>query len=124
MKSRRLLLIASSESCMLIHLHSRIDIPSWSFCGLLPVDLYTTKSQINPVKSRRLILKKFGQTLRLERRKQGLSQEEFAHIAGIDRSYVGAVERGEQNPSLWTIARLANALELPIGSLFESIDSR
>lgn len=40
----------------------------------------------------------------------GLSQEQLAHLAGLDRSYVGQVERGERNITLDNIYRLANAL--------------
>lgn len=74
------------------------------------------------MKHRKTILKKFGQAVRRQRRKKRLSQEEFAVIADLDRSYMGAIERGEQNPSLWIIARLANALEIPIAELMEEVD--
>lgn len=74
------------------------------------------------MKHRKTILKKFGQAVRRERRKKRLSQEEFAVIADLDRSYMGAIERGEQNPSLWTIARLANALDIAISDLMEDLD--
>ncbi|MBZ0184788.1 MAG: helix-turn-helix transcriptional regulator [Candidatus Obscuribacterales bacterium] len=65
-------------------------------------------------------MRNFGRALRLERRRQGYSQEEFAHAAGLDRSYVGAIERGEQNPSLFTIARLADTLDLSLSTLLET----
>lgn len=55
------------------------------------------------------------------RRLNALSQEEFADIAGLDRSYTGAIERGEQNPSLWIIARIADALELSISELCDGV---
>lgn len=74
------------------------------------------------MKQRKAILKKFGQAVRRERLKQRLSQEEFAVIADLDRSYVGAIERGEQNPSLWTIARLANALDVATADLLADLD--
>lgn len=54
----------------------------------------------------------FGQRLRQLRKQVGLSQEALAHQAGLDRSYVGGVERGEYNISLLNICLLAGALNL------------
>ncbi len=51
--------------------------------------------------------------MRVLRRQRNLSQEELAFRAGLDRSYVGGVERGERNVSLLNILRLAKALEVP-----------
>ncbi len=55
------------------------------------------------------------------RRLRNLSQEEFAAVAGLDRSYMGAIERGEQNPSLWIIARIADALEVTVADLCQGV---
>jgi transcriptional regulator with XRE-family HTH domain len=52
------------------------------------------------------------------RKVRGLSQEELAHLAGLDRSYVGAVERGERNLGLDNLHRLADALGCPVRELF------
>ncbi len=48
----------------------------------------------------------------------GPSQEALAHIAGIERSYMGAIERGERNPSLEKISSLAKALRISVSELF------
>lgn len=53
----------------------------------------------------------FGQRVRELRAPLGLSQEELAHRAGVHRTYVGSVERGERNISLDNIYALADALE-------------
>ena len=61
-------------------------------------------------KKERERLKAFGGALRAARNKMGLSQERFALQVGLDRTYVGGIERGERNPSLRNIWKLAEAL--------------
>jgi transcriptional regulator with XRE-family HTH domain len=46
-----------------------------------------------------------------------MSQEELAHRSGLDRSYVGSIERGERNVSIDNIAVLAHALSVSIADL-------
>lgn len=55
------------------------------------------------------------------RRRKRLSQEAFAALAEIDRSYMGALERGEQNPSLWILFRIAEALGITISELCRDV---
>ncbi len=55
------------------------------------------------------------------RRRKRLSQEAFAALAEIDRSYMGAIERGEQNPSLWILSRIAEALGITISELCRDV---
>jgi transcriptional regulator with XRE-family HTH domain len=56
------------------------------------------------------ICEAFGQNLRVIRKLKGLSQERLAHEAGMDRSYVGKIERGEVNVTIEKIYLLANCL--------------
>ena len=63
------------------------------------------------------ILVKFGQRVRQEREKQGLSQEELANKAKVHRTYIGMIERAEKNITLANIEKLANALNIPINKL-------
>lgn len=60
----------------------------------------------------------FGQRIRELRRPLHLSQEELAHKAGLHRTYIGSVERGERNISLDNIYALADALECEVRELF------
>lgn len=52
----------------------------------------------------------FGQAIRLLREERGISQEAFALRCGIDRSHYGGMERGERNPSLTTVYKIADTL--------------
>jgi transcriptional regulator with XRE-family HTH domain len=54
----------------------------------------------------------FGRRVRELRKERGLSQVELAAKVGIDRSYMGFLERGERNPSLEVIAKIAEALSV------------
>ena len=65
------------------------------------------------------VRRRFGARIRYLRLRLGLSQEELAGRCGLDRTYVGGIERAERNPSLKNIARMASALRVPISSLFD-----
>ena len=65
------------------------------------------------------LLKKFGKRAREERTKRGLSQEELGFQSGLDRTYISGIERGERNPSLKNIGKLAKALKTPLFELFK-----
>lgn len=67
------------------------------------------------------ILSEFGLRVRELRLARGLSQDAFADLCGLDRTYVGGVERGERNLSLKNISRIAQALEVPISELMRGI---
>lgn len=65
------------------------------------------------------IRKTFGKKLREIRKLKGFSQESLADAAGLHRTYIGAVERGEQNISLENIHKLAKALKTSPEELFK-----
>jgi transcriptional regulator with XRE-family HTH domain len=60
---------------------------------------------------------RFARNLRATRKERHLSQEELAAIAGLHRTYVGSVERGERNVSIDNIERLAEALRVDVVDL-------
>lgn len=60
----------------------------------------------------------FGERVRELRSERQLSQEELAHRAGMHWTYLGGIERGERNPALLNIAKIAMALEVPLADLF------
>jgi transcriptional regulator with XRE-family HTH domain len=65
------------------------------------------------------LLTAFGERLRILRLKKGFSQEKLAELAGLHRTYVGGVERGERNPTLATLNNLARALDISIAELVD-----
>lgn len=65
----------------------------------------------------------FGANLRHLRLAAGMSQELLADRAGLHRTYVGSVERGERNIGLENIHALAAALGVEVGSFFEPADN-
>jgi transcriptional regulator with XRE-family HTH domain len=66
-----------------------------------------------------VILKLFGERVRVLRQARTLSQEALALAAGLDRTYIGGVERGERNISLLNIQKIAQALKVSPADLLQ-----
>lgn len=64
---------------------------------------------------------KFGKRVRELRQKSGLTQEELGFRAKLHRTYIGSIERGEQNVAIENIFKLAKALQITLSELFQSI---
>jgi transcriptional regulator with XRE-family HTH domain len=60
-----------------------------------------------------------GRAVRETRKARGHTQESFALKAGLDRSYYGAIERGEFNVTVETLAKVAAGLEVAVWELLE-----
>ncbi|HVX57847.1 MAG TPA: helix-turn-helix domain-containing protein [Candidatus Saccharimonadales bacterium] len=58
-----------------------------------------------------------GKNVHRLRRQRGLTQEQLAFESKIDLTYMGGIERGRRNPSLLVMARIANALSVPLTKL-------
>lgn len=68
-------------------------------------------------------LKSFGKIIRSQREELGISQQDLAAEAGVDRSYMGGVERGERNISLLNILKISQALKVKPSKLFAGMDN-
>ena len=64
---------------------------------------------------------RFGRTVRTKRHTLGVSKEEFADICGLDRTYIGGIERGERNVALVNIEKIATALKISLPELFRRV---
>ncbi len=67
------------------------------------------------------ILEEFGQRVRKLRKKAGLSQEAFAAKCGLDRTYIGGIERGERNVALRNLSVIAKALGMSISQVMKGL---
>ena len=67
------------------------------------------------------ILMTFGKAVRRLRSDRGISQEEFAELCGLHRTYISDVELGKRNVSLENIGRIAEALNMTLSELFAEV---
>lgn len=58
------------------------------------------------------VSKKIGENLRQIRQNKGITQEDLALEAGLNRAYIGYIERGERNPSTNTLVKISRALKV------------
>ena len=65
--------------------------------------------------------REFGSRIRTIRNELAMSQEELGDVAGLHRTYIGHLERGEVNPSLINILRVAKALKVDPSSLVSGL---
>jgi XRE family transcriptional regulator, regulator of sulfur utilization len=68
------------------------------------------------------LVRHFGATVRELRETQGWTQEQLAEHAGLNRSYVGEIERGTCIASIVTVDKLAQALAVPMARLLSPSD--
>lgn len=65
-----------------------------------------------------------GKAIRQVRERFGLSQEELAAFAGINRTSLGEIERGETNPSFETLSGIASAVNMPLSELMKAYEQQ
>jgi transcriptional regulator with XRE-family HTH domain len=73
-------------------------------------------------KRKNAVLKKFGAAVRRYRRMAPLTQEEFADLCGLDRSYLGGVERGERNLTFINVMKICDALKVNPSEILSDLD--
>ncbi|EKD95313.1 MAG: transcriptional regulator, XRE family [uncultured bacterium] len=66
-----------------------------------------------------LVHQKIAEKIRSIRKEKGISQEELAFKAGLNRAYVGYIERGERKPSVDTLAKLAKSLKVKLSEFVD-----
>jgi transcriptional regulator with XRE-family HTH domain len=64
---------------------------------------------------------KFGEIVRKKRLEKNLSQEDFAELVGVHRTYIGMLERAEKNITLLNIEKIANALNISIAEFIKEL---
>lgn len=67
---------------------------------------------------------KVGQTIIVERKKQGTSQEKCAYEAEIDRRYMSDIENGRRNISLDILERICSTLHLSLSEFFQKVEEK
>ena len=68
-----------------------------------------------------MITKKFGNRVQSLRKEKKLSQEKFALLIGMDRTYYASVESGKRNITIKNIEKIANGFDISISELFKDI---
>lgn len=64
------------------------------------------------------VLRQIGERIRELRKARGLSQDKLAYAIPLDRAHIGSIERGIKAPTVLTLLRIADALEVEVGELF------
>lgn len=67
------------------------------------------------------IKSKIGNKIRKLRHKRELSQEQFANICGLDRTYIAGIEQGKRNVSIINLEKIAIAFEISLSDLFKDL---
>jgi transcriptional regulator with XRE-family HTH domain len=69
------------------------------------------------------VLAALGQNVRKTREAKQFTQEKLAEFSGLDPTYISGIERGQRNPGIKNVARIAKALGLTTGELCEGVEA-
>jgi len=75
-----------------------------------------------PSRDKTLVI--FGRNVAKVRAERGLSQDQLAEKADLDRTYVSGIQRGVRNPGIKTVLRIAHALNVTVGDLCKGANGR
>ncbi|HKJ34700.1 MAG TPA: helix-turn-helix transcriptional regulator [Balneolales bacterium] len=67
------------------------------------------------------IKNKIGNKIRNLRHQRGLSQEQFANLCDLDRTYIAGIEQGKRNVSIVNLEKIANAFKISLSELFNDL---
>jgi transcriptional regulator with XRE-family HTH domain len=82
------------------------------------------QQQRRPKQKNEPVQKALGERIRELRSKHGWSQEEFADICGLHRTYMGSIERGERNMTIVSVLVVAKHLGLTMSQLLSGLEKR
>ena len=85
-----------------------------------PQHAFPGNGQMKPEQLEIARLKREVNKLKAERERQGLSLKGLGVLSGLDRTFIGRIERGERSPTLLNCLRLADALKLRLGDVIDS----
>lgn len=88
---------------------------------IYPVAIILLIAQSSCMKQERRVLKTLGKNIRKERLARGMSQMYLAAEAGLDKSYIGAIERAEVNPSIKKLVQIADAMRISCAQFFDGL---
>jgi DNA-binding XRE family transcriptional regulator len=80
------------------------------------------REMISVAGDRSSVTRHLGATIRAHRMRRSISQEKIGRRISLDRTEISLLERGEREPRLGTVVKLASALEVPLGSLLRGIE--
>lgn len=98
----------------------RIYMPWKHLCKCLTIWGMAIHNTTKKAKTPALVT--FGEAVRARRKERGFSQEAFGDACGIDRSYMGGIERGEHNLALINILKIIRALQMQPSEFFSALD--
>src|SRR5215203_2426118 len=112
------------QSCCGVKAEVSLPSPGRDRDGDLPVVGNAPKGEAPPGAQDERRLKAFGLRMKLLRVSRGWSQEQLAEAAGMHRTFMGQVERGQRGMNILGLWRLSRAFGVPIGDLFTDVEGK